>query len=450
MAAAWELLSAGAHVTVFEAGPRLGGCIRTEDVAGRPVDLGPDAFLARVPHGLDLCRELGLGDEVVHPAASGAAVWARGRLRPLPGGLVLGVPTGPRDLVGLVRAGLVTPAGAARAALDLVRPATRWEADPSVADVVVARLGRQVHTGVVDPLVGGIHAGRSDRLSARAAAPQLADGARARSLMRGVRAARHAAGGGGSPGAVAGVPIGPPPLFASLRGGLGRLVERAEEALRAGGATVVTGTAVTEAAVAGFDATVVATPAPVTARLVAAASPEAADALSGIEYASVALAVLVYPGSALGRGLAGTGFLVPAAEGRLLTACSYASAKWPHWAGGGDVVLRASAGRWGDDRALALDDDALCDRLHGELSSALGLSQAPRIHRVTRWEGAFPQYRPGHLARVERAEAAVARDLPGVTLAGAAYRGVGIAACVAQGRDAARRALAGAGRSGPS
>lgn len=429
LAAAWEALRAGAEVTLIEAADRLGGRIRTEEVGGRQVDLGADAFLARAPDALDLCREVGLDDEIVHPAAEGAALWSHGRLRALPGGLVLGAPTGVADLVALVRSGLLTWPGAARAALDLVVPATRWEADPSVERVVATRLGRQAHARVVDPLVGGIHAGPSGLLSARAAAPQLADATRSRSLMRGLRAV-----GGRPPGAA-------PPLFASLRDGLGRLVEALEGALRAGGATVHLGAAVDAAPVAGFDATVLATPAPTAAALVQAGSPAAADNLRAVEQASVALVVLVYPESALARQLSGTGFLVPAGEGRLLTACSFASSKWPHWATPGDVVLRASAGRWGDERALAMGDDELVSRLHGELAHALALGEGPRLARVARWERAFPQYRPGHLERVARAEAALARDLPTVTVAGAAYRGVGIAACIAQGRAAARRAV---------
>lgn len=469
LSAAWELLGAGAEVTVFEAGPRFGGRIVTEDVAGRPVDLGPDAFLARVPHALDLCRELGLAGELVHPAAEGASIWSRGRMRTLPKGLVLGAPTGAGDLAALVRAGLVSPAGAARAALDLVWPATRFGPDPSVGEVVAGRLGRAVHAGVVDPLVGGIHAGSSDHLSARAAAPQLADAARSRSLMLGLRRVRAAPPGGGhraqasgaragEPGqsgagavgtAGAGAAGGPAPLFASLAGGLGRLVDVLVGRLRAGGAELRTGVEVDGLPLDGFDAVILATPSPVTAALVDGASPDAARYLRAVDYASVALTVLVYPEAACGRPLGGTGFLVPAAEGRLLTACSFASAKWPHWAAAGDVVLRASAGRWGDERALALGDDELADRLHRELTAAVGLVAPPRLVRVVRWERAFPQYRPGHLDRVSRAEAALTRDLPAVTLAGAAYRGVGIAACVAQGRSAARRALAGAGSTAP-
>lgn len=434
LAAAWELVQAGAHVALYEAGPRLGGRILTADVAGRPVDLGPDAVLARVPHAVDLCRELGLGDELVHPAAEGASVWWGGRLRPLPPGLVMGAPQGARDLVGLARSGLLSPAGAARAALDVVRPATRWGPDPSVGEVVAGRLGPEVHRRLVDPLVGGIHAGPSALLSARSTASQLAGAAESRSLVLALRSARRGRAPEGRTG----------PVFASLRGGLGRLVERLEERLRERGAELRPGTPAESVPVPGAAATVLAVPAAAAARLVAPRSPDAAADLAGVDCASVALAVLVYPAEAVPRPLEGTGFLVPAGEGRLVTACSFGSAKWPHWAAPGDVVLRVSAGRWGDERALDLDDDRLVSRLGDELGRMVGIAADPITAVVTRWERAFPQYRPGHADRVARVERALARDLPTVFPAGAAYRGVGIAACVAQGRAAARQALASA------
>lgn len=431
LAAALALARAGREVCVIEAGGRLGGRIWTVEIDGRPVDLGPDAVLARAPEAIDLCRQLGLAGELVHPAADGAAIWAGGHLRTLPNGLVFGVPTGPADLAALVKAGLLTPAGAARAALDLELPATTWGADPTVGEMVSARLGTEMHTAVVDPLVSSIHAGPSSELSARAAAPQLAAALSSRSLMHGLRTQQEAAKGGSAG-----------PLFASLRGGLGRLVARLEEELRALGVTVSLGAAAETAPVDGFAATIVATPAPVAARMVAAGSADGAAELAAIDYASVALAVLVYPATALTRPLSGTGFLVPASEGRMLTACSFGSNKWPHWAASGDVVLRASAGRWGDTRAMALADGELVERLHDELAAALGLSGPPRTTRVVRFREALPQYRSGHLDRVARAEAALARDLPSVVLAGAGYRGVGIAACIASGQAAARAVLA--------
>lgn len=423
LSAAWELVRSGAQVSVLEASPSLGGKVVTEAFRGRSVDLGPDSFLARVPHALELCHELGLGAELVHPAVEGAGVWLGGRLRPLPAGVVLGAPTA---LVPLARSGILSPSGVARAALDLVLPRTRLGPDPTVAEIVTGRLGRQVQERLVDPLVGGVHAGPSERLSARATAPQLADAAARRSLVLSLRARRAAAG----------------PVFASLRGGLARLVDRLGEELRGAGARVETGVEVDEVPVPGADATVVATPAVVAARLVTARAPDAAADLAAVDHASVALVVLAYPAGAFPRPPATTGFLVPRSEGQLLTACSFGSAKWPHWAAEGEVVLRASAGRWGDERALALGDDELVARLHAELTRALGLCSEPLEFRVARWPRSFPQYRPGHLERVARVEQELDRRLPGVVLAGAAYRGVGLAACIGQGRAAAHRALA--------
>ncbi len=194
----------------------------------------------------------------------------------------------------------------------------------------------------------------------------------------------------------------------------------------------------------GADATIVATPAHVTAGLVATASPDAAAELRSIDHASVTVTVLVYPAAAFPEPPEGSGFLVPPSEEHLITACSFASSKWPHWAGPEEVVLRVSAGRFGDERAMKMKDVELVQRLHNELVDVLQLTKAPVRARVTRWVDAFPQYRVGHLERVASMEAALRRDLPGVEVVGAAYRGLGITTCIAQGRAAARRVLASA------
>lgn len=310
LAAAWELLRSGAQVSVLEESDRLGGKILTDEMGGRRVDLGPDAFVARTSDALELCQELGLVDELVRAATDEAAVWVGGRLRPLPRDVVLGVPT---RLTSVARSRILSPVGVARAAADTVLPGRGLNGDRSVGDLVTARLGRQVHDRLVDPLFGGIHAGPARNLSVRATAPQLATAAERRSLVRGARAQRSNAG--------------ERPGFHSLRGGLGRLVERLEDELRAGGANIELGTAVESVPVPGVDATVVTTPAPVAADLVAGSSPEAASELGSIDYASVTVTVLTYPASAFPRPLSGSGFLVPHCEGRLLTACSFASSK---------------------------------------------------------------------------------------------------------------------------
>ncbi|HEX2046608.1 MAG TPA: protoporphyrinogen oxidase [Acidimicrobiales bacterium] len=437
LAAAYYLGRTGTDVTLVEAGDRVGGKIKTLELDGVPVEAGPDTFLARVPFAVDLCRELGLGDELVAPATGRAWLWIGDRLRPLPEGHVLGVPTavGP-----LVRSGVLSPAGLARAALDLLLPRRASGPDPSVAEVVGRRMGREVVERLVDPLVGGINAGRADTLSLEATARPLAEAAaRSRSLVLGLRQAPPGPGG---------------PVFLGLAGGLQRLSDRlAQEVgdVRLGTAVrVITpsagGRGYRLACAPGPDieaeAVVLTVPSFAAAGMVSALSPVAAEHVAAIRHASVVTATLAYRPSAVPGPLEGSGMLVPRVQGRLLTACTWSTTKWPALAAGGMVLLRASTGRDGDDRAMELDDDEAVRRLHGELVEALHLREAPVASLVSRWPRGFPQYEVGHRARVDAIEAALAADAPNVIVAGAAYRGLGVAACVEQGREAARRVTA--------
>lgn len=432
LAAAYYLRQGGVAVTLVEAGDRLGGKIKTLELDGVPVEAGPDTFLARVPFAVDLCRELGLGDELVSPATGKAWLWIGDRLRPLPERHVLGVPTALRPLV---RSGALSPAGVARAALDLVLPQKAQGADPSVAAVVGARMGREVVDRLVDPLVGGINAGRADSLSLAATARPLADAAlRSRSLVLGLRRAPSGPGG---------------PVFLGLAGGLERLSDRlAQELDGARLGTVVrtiagTGRGYRVECAPGphldVDAVVVTVPSYAAAGLVADLSPAAAGHLAAIRHASVVTATLAYRPSALPRPLEGSGMLVPRVEGRLMTACTWSTTKWPALAATGLVLLRASAGRDCDDRAMELDDGEVVRRLHGELRQVLHLREEPVASLVSRFPRGFPQYDVGHQARVAAIDTALGADAPNVVVAGAAYRGLGIAACVEQARGAARR-----------
>ena len=456
LAAAWQLCEGKAppRILVLEASERLGGKILTGSLAGTTLELGPDAFLARVPFGVELCRELVLRDELVSPAAGHAYLWSRGRLRRLPEGLVLGVPS---DLGAVARSGAVRPAALARAALDLVLPATRVGGDRSVGEIVRARFGRGIQEWLVDPLVGGIHAGRGELLSAAATAPQLDAAARSgRSLLRALRAqaatAQAAAAnvtgaaGGGAAGAA------PPPVFLTHPAGLSHVVGTLADRLAGGGVEIRTGTGVTGLSRSSrgwtltldqgggaplvADAVIVATPASAAAALLGPVCPEAAAELGRIEHSSVAVVSLAYRAEAVPGPLDGTGFLVPRPQGRLMTAATWMSAKWPHVSAPGRVFIRASAGRHRDERAMNLSDTELVGALHAELAEAMGLRQPPEESLVTRWAGAFPQYAVGHLERVDGIEAAVA-GVPGLAVAGGAYRGVGIPACILSGRRAA-------------
>jgi oxygen-dependent protoporphyrinogen oxidase len=443
LAAAYEFVTGGAPgpVTLLEADNRLGGKIREAALADQRVEAGPDAFLARVPEAVDLSRELGLGDELVSPEAGDAWVWSGGRLHRLPGDLVLGVPS---DLVAVARSGILSPSGLVRAAGDLVRPRTRWTGDVSVGAVVGRRFGPETVARLVDPLLGGIHAGDANRLSVEATAPQLAAVAgRERSLLLGLRRLRRT------------MPARGGPLFLAPRSGMGRLVERLAEEVGKG-ALIRTGCPVSKLVDTGevegpryrletaedpveADAVVLAVPAGAAATLLESLSPHAASELRAIRHASVAVALLAYPAASFPQPLPGSGVLVPRREGRLMTACSCGSAKWPHWASPGVVVLRVSAGRIDDSRVASMDDDEVLSRLRGELADLLGVTGPPLDAHLIRWPDAFPQYEVGHQARVQRIETSLARDAPGIAVAGGPYLGIGIPACIAQGRAAARQ-----------
>lgn len=485
LSAAFEL-AATSEVTLLEAGDRVGGKLVTTHFRGRPLDLGPDAFITRNPAALELCSLLGLGDEVITPATGSASIYARGRLRPFPIGLALGVPT---DLVALARSGIVGPLAGLRALLDLVRPGRGWPdlestaraggEDPTVAQVVAPRLGRAVLEQLVDPLIGGINAGDSTRLSFAAAAPALASRlGSSPSLVRALRAgaALPPAGPrtGGPPGAPgtgtrgAGAP-GPAatPLFVGLQGGMARLVDALATACRGRGVQVVTAAPLrrVEREAGGYrlhygrqpgdgtghgeprppasgeidaDLVVLAIPAPLAGRALAGLAPELAAELAAIPYAGVALVTAAFHAGEVRADLSGSGVLVPRRSGRAVTGITYVSSKWPRSAQPGELVVRCSLGRDGDQAPLALGDDELARRALSELASITGITATPVESVVQRWPASFPQYVSGHLARVARIEALCAH-LPGLELAGAAYRGIGIPACVADGRRAASR-----------
>ena len=424
-----------AHVVVLEQSAQVGGKLRSSEVGGVLVDEGADSLLRRVPYALELAQQVGLGDELIAPSTGAASVWTRGALRPLPAGTLLGVPT---DLSALARSGLLTGRGLNRVPLDLVLPGAPVEDDVAVGQLVARRLGREVVDRLVDPLLGGVYAGRADDLSLHATLPQLAGpAARFRSLLLAARAARPTSSAG--------------PVFAGLPGGLGRLpaaVARASEAeVRLG--TMVRGLSRTErgwrlvtgsAAEPGellVDAVVLAVPAAPAARLLHDVAPHAAAEIGLTPYASVGIVTLVLDGPTPGSG---SGYLVPAVEGRTTKAVTFTSRKWRHDAGG-PAVVRTSVGRAGDAATLQRDDDELVAVVLAEMSEAIGPLPPLRAARVTRWGGGLPQYGVGHLDRVRSARG-VLSALPGLAVAGAAYDGVGVPACVGSGRAAARTALA--------
>lgn len=443
------------RVTVLESGPRLGGWVETRPFAGYPVDTGPESLLVRAPAVKALLTDLGLDDAVRAPASTGAYIWTRGALRPIPKSSVFGVPNA---LLPLVRSGLVGPLGMLRAGADLVLPRPRrLPPDPTIAQLLRPRFGGPVFRTMIEPLLGGISAGRADRLSARSAVPEVArmlEGRR--SIYLALRGAAPRTGGG--------------PALISLSGGLGRLVEALAEAVTAvPGNEIRTGAAVAQlrhgpdgghhvrletGQELAADEVVLAVPAHAAVPLLADLAPDAARVAASVPHASVAVVVLGYPASAFPEPLRGTGFLVPPAEGRLLVGSTWSTAKWPHLAeedppGPSDadrrsVVIRCMVGRDGAQRWAELDDDELVAAVRAELAEAMGLTEAPSHRLIRRMPDAMPQYTVGHadrLAELDRALAAV----PGLRVTGAGYRGVGLASCITAAQALAAEMLAGAG-----
>jgi oxygen-dependent protoporphyrinogen oxidase len=424
-------------VTVLEAGPRLGGKVASARVAGLPVDTGPDSLLVRMPAVRALLDELGLSDQVEGPAPIGAYVWTRGALRPLPPASLFGVP---EKLLPLLTSGLVTPMGLLRAGADIVLPRRELPTDPTIADLLRYRLGAQVFDRLVDPMLGGVHAGRADRLSARSAVPEvmsLLDGARSVYLTMRRREKKPAAG----------------PALVSLPGGMARLIDAIADACASLGADLRTDAAVTSIAraddgrwavtladstVVTADDVVVTTPAYTAAALLAGIAPDAAAALRQIEYVDVATVMLSYRRHQVAHPLDRTGFLVPPVDGRLLVGCSWLTSKWGHLAHDTRVVIRAMVGRDGDSRWTTMSDDELVAAVQAELVEAVGVGAEPAEVHVQRWPAAMPQYTVGHAARLAAIDAGLA-DVPGIHVTGAAYRGVGLAGCISQ---AARTATA--------
>ncbi len=433
LAAAHELSQSGVEFVLLEDTPRVGGKIDGGPVGSLEIDSAADGFLARQPEMAELCIEIGLGDDLVRPSGRRAFIWANGALRTIPAPSVLGVPL---NADAVAKSGIVSDAGmvALRRGLQSNHPPLLDDA--SVGEVFRPIVGDEAFERLVDPLLGGINAGSADEMSIAASAPKLAEAAKLGGDVRANLASQFGESAK-TPG----------PVFLGVKGGTTRIIKRLSERLDAqihtgcpaesieplgGGWRVKT----TDGALVGSKL-ILATPAPAAARLVSPWSPAAASILDDISYSSAVLVTFVTDRSNIAHSLDGSGFLVPRDQGMLMTACSWSSSKWNHYDDGSHAVVRVSAGRSDDRRWLDLDQSELVTTLSEELAATIGFDGEAEI-RVTPWKDALPQYAPSHLARADEIDSLLGVDAPGVTVTGAAMRGLGLPACVRQGRAAAR------------
>ncbi|MGZ4540327.1 MAG: protoporphyrinogen oxidase [Blastococcus sp.] len=429
----WRRRRPDDEIVVVEAGDRIGGKLHRVELAGHWYDTGPEAVLARVPEAVDLIEALGLGDRLVAPATTQASVVLSDGRHRLPAGTVLGVPASADGLDGLL-----SPDGVARVRAEKELPALTVDGDVAVGALLRERLGDEVVDRLVEPLLGGVYAGRADELSLAATMPALAARLTSAGSVLGAAAAARDAGlrsRGDADG----------PVFATVTGGLGSLPDAL---VAASGASVRLRTPAhgLRRTASGFelsigpaaapelltaDAVIVTAPAPKAARLLGGLVPGAAEPLRGIPYASMAVVAMAFPAQDVD---AGSGLLVPPVAGRLVKGVTVSSSKWPHLAGDA-VLVRSSVGRFRDESELQRADDDLTAAVVADVADLLGLARPePLETRLVRWGGGLPQYLVGHPARVAAIRAAVG-EVPGLAIAGAAFEGVGVPACI---RDAHR------------
>lgn len=474
LAAAYELekaRAAGADVEyrLIESRDRLGGSLASENVNGVVLEQGPDSFLSEKPAGAELCRELGLGDQLVPSNDSNRKTYivVKNRLVPLPDGLMFLIPT---KLVPTALTRLFSPATKIKMGLELLHPPRPSGEDESVASLVERHFGREAVDRLADPLLSGIYGGDATQLSARTVLPKLVEmEAQYGSLTRGMLAAhkqmrakmaamRAASGNGGGSAAQSGAkPAGPRSIFTTLKGGLQELVDALEGRLNP--RWIRRSTAATGLIREGngwrlsfgdgselFEGVILASPAWAAGKLLAATDAALGDELSAIPYSSSITVNLVFDEAQLGPLPDGFGFLVPAVEGRAMLACTFVHRKFVGRTPTGKAVLRAFLGGAKNEALLDQSDEVLVATVRRELSEILGSRiVGPHIPteatQVSRWRRAMAQYAVGHQERMKRVKEHVAA-LPGLKLAGNAYDGIGIPDCIRTGRQAAKELAA--------
>jgi protoporphyrinogen/coproporphyrinogen III oxidase len=429
--------------TLYESSPHLGGVLRTEQIEGCIVEAGPDSFLTEKPWAADLCRTLGLGDQLIgsNDAARKTYILVNGRLIPMPDGLMFLVPT---KTLPTALSPLFSWNTKLRMAQELLQPPRTAEADESVASLVERHYGTEVVDRLADPLLSGIYGGEAANLSVRAVLPRFAEMERTHgSLGRAMLAARKKFSRPANQPA--------PALFTSLKNGMQQLVEtlvsrlnpsslvtnHSAQAIRpeAGGWTVSAGLKSDN-----FDAVILAVPTHTAAKLLSMSDPELSAELAAINYTSSITVGLGYDREVRQSLPPGFGFLVPRTEGKRLLATTFVHNKFPHRAPEDRALLRCFFAGSNAENLWQLSDDAIIAVVRNELQQILGLRAEPLFARVYKWKSAMAQYGVGHLERLDRIDR-LRQQLPKLALAGNGYRGIGIPDCIRSAQEAVKQIL---------
>ncbi|GAB4479821.1 MAG: protoporphyrinogen oxidase [Anaerolineales bacterium] len=456
-----------AEITLLEADSRWGGKIATEripctgDSCGCPqndtagigaspiptsgqfiIEGGPDTFLASKPWGVALCGELGLGERLhgTNPKNKNTYVLNQNRLLPLPDGLAMMIPS---DIPSILRSRLISWGGKIRMGLDFLQPARKISGDESLGAFVSRRLGREAYENLIEPLMSGIYAGDGDQLSLASTFPYLRDleikyGSLARGAME-MRKKMPAAPGSRS-------------AFLTPTTGLAEIVEALVAYLQSRNIDMRLNARVTkitshqspitnyqielDSASLETDLLILATPAPVSGRLLESLDPQLASVLTGIPYASTATVSLAYRQTDIPRPLDGYGYVIPRRAGRKALACTWTSTKFPHRAPAGYALIRVFVGRAGQE--LALSESELLQLAKEELKLTLGIFADPIVSRVFVWQAAMPQYNLGHPEKLKQIDSALEK-YPTLALAGNGYRGIGIPDCIHSAQEAVKK-----------
>lgn len=448
LSAAWFIQSLGSkhgqpvHCTILEAGPRAGGKVWTSRENGFLLERGPDSFITQKPHALDLCRDLGLGDQLLPCRSDKQKVYVlkQGRLLAAPSGFRL---AGPTDLMHLARSPLFSWGGKVRMALEPLIPARRETTDESIASFVRRRFGSEALRTLAGPMMSGIFMGDPEKLSMQSSFPMLqAMEKKYGSLIKGFRTAAKNA------------PPGPPaPMFVSLRDGMDVLIHALEQKL---GAQVRVNTLVKEiykttssldlvlanAEVIPADAVILASPCSASARLIEPHQRSLSQKLGSVPAVSSASLSVAFPANVAGLPALhdSFGFLAPENEDRIIRACTFTHCKFDHRCPEGFVLLRAFAGGSGREHRLAVGDDALAAGILAELREILGVKGEPVLSLLTRWEKANPQFMVGHAELVAQIQQEAAA-LPGISLACNGLMGPGLPDRIEAARQSAHQTL---------